>query len=147
MTIDDVVATCTASRRRSASRRARSHGKRHLTVSGNRPPQPRDAIFLGSGGNSVGTQSVEAEWMRLAGLKQRSLPGGRASLEMLRDTAAGSPVALDLSPDRTFARPNLARTSIGQLQIVTNMITVDGRPWTCAGPLMLGEVQRRRSQM
>jgi iron complex transport system substrate-binding protein len=46
-------------------------------------PATRDAIFLGAGGNSVGVQSVEAGWMRLAGLKQRSLPGGRASLEML----------------------------------------------------------------
>src|SRR4029453_10893141 len=46
-------------------------------------PATRDAIFLGAGGNSVGAQSVEAEWMRLAGLKQRGLPRGRARPELL----------------------------------------------------------------
>lgn len=106
----------------------------------------RDAIFLGSGGNSVGAQSVEAEWMRLAGLQQRSLPGGRASLELL---AMRPPAILLRSAyrrterslgqswlDHPLAKPKAAKT-----------ITVDGRPWTCAGPLMLDEIERLRSMM
>lgn len=120
--------------------------KRRLTALRSTQPPAQDAIFLGSGGNSVGAQSVEAEWMRLAGLKQRALPGGRASLELL---ATRPPAILLRSTyrrterslgqtwlDHPLARPKGART-----------ITVDGRPWTCAGPLMLGEVERLRSQM
>jgi iron complex transport system substrate-binding protein len=106
-------------------------------------PGQRDAIFLGAGGNSVGAQSVEAEWMRLAGLKQRALPGGRASLELL---ATRPPAILLRSTYRRSER------SIGQTWLehplarpkTSRILEVDGRPWTCAGPLMVGEVERLR---
>lgn len=103
----------------------------------------QDAIFLGAGGNSVGAQSVEAEWMRMAGLKQRALTGGRASLELL---ATHPPAVLLRSSYRRSER------SIGQDWLEhplarpksSRILEVDGRPWTCAGPLMLGEVERLR---
>jgi iron complex transport system substrate-binding protein len=106
----------------------------------------RDAIFLGGGGNSVGARSVEAEWMRLSGLKQRQLPGGRARLELL---ATRPPQVLLRSAYRRSER------SLGQAWLdhplarpsASKVITVDGRPWTCAGPLMLGEVERLRGLM
>lgn len=105
-----------------------------------------DAIFLGSGGTSVGAGSVEAGWMRLAGLKQRPLPGGRASLELL---ATHPPEVLLRSAYRRSER------SLGQTWLDhplarpkrSKIITVDGRPWTCAGPLMPREVERLRSMM
>lgn len=111
------------------------------------PPQPtRDAIFLGAGGNSVGARSLEAEWMLLAGLKQRALPGGRASLELL---AIRPPEILLRSAYRRSER------SLGQTWLEhplaspksSRIVTVDGRPWTCAGPLMIGEVRRLRAQL
>ena len=103
----------------------------------------RDTIFLGSGGTSIAAQSVEAEWMRLAGLKQRSLPGGRANLELL---ATRPPSVLLRSTYRRSER------SIGQSWLdhplanpkASRIVEVDGRPWTCAGPLMLREVERLR---
>jgi iron complex transport system substrate-binding protein len=103
----------------------------------------QDAIFLGAGGNSVGAQSVEAEWMRMAGLKQRALTGGRANLELL---ATHPPAVLLRSSYRRSER------SIGQDWLEhplarpksSRILEVDGRPWTCAGPLMLGEVERLR---
>lgn len=104
---------------------------------------PADVIFLGAGGNSVGATSLEAQWMRLAGLKQRALPGGRVGLELL---ATRPPMVLLRSSyrrnewslgqtwlDHPLARPKQSR-----------VVTVDGRPWTCAGPLMLGEIERLR---
>jgi iron complex transport system substrate-binding protein len=106
----------------------------------------RDAIFLGAGGNSVSARSVEAEWMRLAGLEQRALPGGRATLEQLAT-----------SPPAVLLRSTYRRTerSLGQTWLdhplarpkASRIVTVDGRPWTCAGPLMLGEVERLRSKL
>lgn len=108
--------------------------------------QVRDAIFLGSGGNSIASQSVEAQWMRFAGLKQRSLPGGHATLEML---ATRPPQVLLRSAYRRAER------SLGQNWLEhplanptsSKIVTVDGRPWTCAGPLMLTEVERLRSRL
>lgn len=103
----------------------------------------RDAIFLGAGGNSIGSQSVEAEWMQLAGLKQRALPGGRASLELLAT-----------KPPRVLLRSTYRRAerSLGQSWLNhplanpknSRIIAVDGRPWTCAGPLMVDEIRRLR---
>jgi iron complex transport system substrate-binding protein len=108
---------------------------------GSRPAS--DAIFLGAGGNSVGANSLEAQWMGLAGLRQRALPGGRASLELL---ATRPPTILLRSAYRRGER------SIGQAWLdhplakpkASKILTVDGRPWTCAGPLMPGEVERLR---
>jgi len=109
-------------------------------------PAGRDAIFLGAGGNSVGAKSVEAEWMRLAGLTQRPLPGGRATLEQL---ATDPPSVLLRSTYRRTER------SLGQTWLdhplarpkASKIVTIDGRPWTCAGPLMVGEVERLRSRL
>jgi len=112
-----------------------------------RPTGPElDAIFLGAGGNSVGSGSLEAEWMRMAGLGQRPLTGGRASLELLitrppaivlRSTYRRGERSLGQSwLDHPLAKPKRSR-----------IVKVDGRPWTCAGPLMLGEVERLRRML
>lgn len=146
MSIDDVarnlstVAAALGEPRRADAWRRRLSGLRKASVG------QRDAIFLGAGGNSVGAQSVEAEWMGLAGLKQRALPGGRASLELL---ATRPPAVLLRSSYRRSER------SIGQTWLdhplarpkSSRILEVDGRPWTCAGPLMLGEVERLRKQL
>jgi iron complex transport system substrate-binding protein len=109
-------------------------------------PAAHDAIFLGAGGNSVGAQSLEAEWMRLAGLRQRDLPGGRAGLELL---ATRPPAVLLRSTYRRSER------SIGQTWLdhplarpkASKILSIDGRPWTCAGPLMIDEVERLRKSI
>lgn len=110
------------------------------------PGRPsRDTIFLGAGGNSVGARSLEAEWMGLAGLRQRALPGGRASLELL---ATRPPAVLLRSSYRRSER------SLGQSWLdhplasprASKVMSIDGRPWTCAGPLMVGEIERLRSR-
>ncbi len=122
--------------------RARAWQQRLTWLKGS-PPVGRDAIFLGNGGNSVGAQSLEAQWMGLAGLRQRPLSGGRASLEML---ATRPPDIILRSIYRRSER------SIGQTWLDhplakprrSQVVSIDGRPWTCAGPLMLGEVERLR---
>jgi iron complex transport system substrate-binding protein len=106
-------------------------------------PPARDAIFLGAGGNSVGARSLEAEWMALAGLRQRTLPGGRANLELL----ASHPPAVILRS--TYRR---SERSIGEAWLnhplarpkASKILSIDGRPWTCAGPLMVEEIERLR---
>lgn len=108
------------------------------------PPPRRDAIFLGGGGNSLSAGSLGVQWMGLGGFRQRALPGGRATLEtlatrppqvLLRSTYRRQQPSLGQRwLDHPLARRSAART-----------IATDGRPWTCAGPMMLGEIERLRA--
>ena len=108
------------------------------------PPLPqRDTIFLGGGGNSLAAGSLGAQWMALAGFRQRALPGGRATLETL---ATRPPQVLLRSTYRRY------QSSLGQRWLdhplarssSARTIATDGRPWTCAGPLMVRDVERLR---
>jgi iron complex transport system substrate-binding protein len=146
MTIGDVAANMDRVAAALGQRTRASTWKRKLErLQAVRLPS-RDAIFLGAGGNSVGAQSVEAEWMRLAGLRQRALPGGRATLELLATR-----------PPEILLRSTYRRTerSLGQVWLdhplarpkASKLVAVDGRPWTCAGPLMLGEIERLRASL
>lgn len=108
------------------------------------PARPIEAVWLGGGGRSVPAQGLAGEWMRLAGLRQRALPGDRISLEQL----LVRPPAILLRSDyrqgqysgeqRWLAHP-LANRPSGSRTIVT-----DGRPWTCMGAAMVAEVARLR---
>lgn len=145
-TIDDVSSSMTLVARALGDERRAIAWKVRLSRLKRPAPAGNDAIFLGAGGNSVGAQSVEAQWMRLAGLKQRALPSGRATLELL---ATRPPEILLRSTYRRSER------SLGQAWLEhplarpseSKIIIVDGRPWTCAGPLMVGEIERLRRKL
>lgn len=104
----------------------------------------RDTIFLTDGGNSIAADGLGAEWMRLAGYEQRALDGGRATLETLA-----------LRPPQVLLRSTYRRAelSLGQRwlahplvkRLAARRVDTDGRPWTCAGPLMVDEIERLRS--
>ena len=108
------------------------------------PRRGADTIWLGGGGRSLGAQSLGAEWMALAGLKQRPLAGDRVSLEQL----LVAPPAVLLRSDyragqysgeqRWLAHPLAKKVRAGRT------LTTDGRLWTCMGPLLAGEIARLR---
>ena len=103
----------------------------------------RDSIFLGNGGQSVGATSLSAQWMVLAGFAQRPLSGGRATFE----TLLTAPPARLLRSDYRRAQVSLGQRWLGHpavARLARRTVTTDGRPWTCAGPLMLGEISRLR---
>jgi iron complex transport system substrate-binding protein len=111
------------------------------------PKRGADAVWLGGGGRSVGAGSLGAQWMALAGLKQRALAGDRITLEQL---LVRPPVILLRSnyragqysgEQRWLSHPlaNGARHS--------RTVTTDGRLWTCMGPLLAGEVLRLRREL
>ncbi len=103
----------------------------------------KDAIFVSGGGNSLAAGSPGAEWMALAGLMQRKLAGGRADLETLL-----------VRPPAVLVRSDYRRGQMSQgvrwfdhpivKRLEARTIITDGRAWTCAGPLMLEEVERLR---
>jgi iron complex transport system substrate-binding protein len=108
-------------------------------------PPAVPTLFLSGGGLSVDPTGLSAQWMALAGFRQLHVPGGKVRLERL---ATHPPAALLLSDYRS------GQMSLGQrwldhplVRASTSMkVHTDGRPWTCAGPLMLGEVTRLRSR-
>ena len=112
-----------------------------------RPPLRVDTIWLGGGGRTVSATGLEAQWMLLAGLRQRPLPGDRVSLE----TLIASPPALLLRSDyragqysngqRWLAHP--AARHAARLRT----LPTDGRRWTCMGPLLIEEIERLRREV
>lgn len=112
-----------------------------------RPQGTKDTIWLSAGGRSVSPNGLEAQWLRLAGLRQRALSGDAATLETL---AAAPPQVLIRSNYRArqFSRsqgwlrhPLAARVRAGR------SLTADGRRWTCMGPLLIPEIVRLRREL
>lgn len=120
--------------------------RRMTSLMRSRPPLRVDTIWLGGGGRSVAATGLEAQWMALAGLKQRPLRGDRVPLEIL----IASPPALVLRSDyragqysngqRWLTHP-AARHAAGVRTLPT-----DGRRWTCLGPLLIDEIERLRRE-
>ena len=109
-----------------------------------RPGRSADTIWLGGGGRTVAANFLAAQWMALAGLRQRAVAGDRVSLEQL---LVGPPAVLlrsdyrqgQYSGEQRWLSHPLARRARGARNLVT-----DGRPWTCLGPAMVAEIERLR---
>ncbi|MDQ8754826.1 ABC transporter substrate-binding protein [Sphingosinicella sp. LHD-64] len=111
------------------------------------PPAQAEAIWLGGGGRTVSAVGLEAQWMALAGLRQRPLRGDRVGLE----TLLARPPQILLRSDyrqgqysaaqRWLTHPAAARVR-GARTIAT-----DGRRWTCMGPPLIGEIHRLRREI
>lgn len=111
------------------------------------PARPLETIWLGGGGRTVQAQGLSADWMRLAGLRQRSLAGDRVSLEEL--LVRPPPILLrsdyrsgEYSGEQRWLTHPLAR----QVKR-SRTIHSDGRRWTCMGPLMIDETLRLRKAL
>jgi iron complex transport system substrate-binding protein len=110
-----------------------------------RPAPAADTIWLGGGGRTVAAGSLAAQWMALAGFRQRAMAGDRVPLEQL----LVRPPAVILRSDyrqgqysgeqRWLSHP-LARRVRGARTLAT-----DGRAWTCMGPLLVPEIERLRT--
>lgn len=111
------------------------------------PRSTQDTIWLGGGGRSVPASGLAAEWMRLAGMRQRSLRGDRVTLEQL----LVSPPQVLLRSDyrqteysgeqRWMSHPLARRTRAGKT------LATDGRRWTCMGPSLIPELLRLRQEV
>jgi iron complex transport system substrate-binding protein len=107
------------------------------------PPRAIDTIWLGGGGLSLSATGLGAQLLRLAGLRQRALPGGRVSFETLVTMPPKILVRSDYRSgqmsqgQRWLSHPLLAR-------LPSRRVATDGRRWTCSGPLMIDEIERLR---
>jgi iron complex transport system substrate-binding protein len=110
------------------------------------PTPDVDTLWIGGGGRTVRAEGLEAQWMALAGLRQREVNGDQVQLQ---DLLADPPSVLlrsdyrggQYSRQQAWLAHPLARAAHGSRTIVT-----DGRPWTCMGPLLIDEVERLRRE-
>ena len=111
------------------------------------PPARIDAIWLGGGGRTVSADGLEAQWMALAGLRQRAMTGDRVSLETLIARAPAILLRSDYregqysGAQRWLSHPVARRARAGRT------LTTDGRRWTCMGPLLIAEIERLRREL
>ncbi|MGE5720911.1 MAG: hypothetical protein ACM3YM_00495 [Sphingomonadales bacterium] len=109
------------------------------------PARRTDTIWLGGGGESLAPDGLGAEWMRLAGLRQRPLAASRVTLEEL---ALHRPAILLRSDYRSGQYSSQQHWLSHPLVAHGGWKTVrtDGRRWTCMGPMMIGEIARLRRE-
>lgn len=120
--------------------------KRLARLRASAPMKARDAVWLGGGGQTIGVPSVGADWMRIAGLAQRPLTGDRISLE----TLLVRPPSVLVQSTYRHGEFSLGAQWLNH-PIVRNArarrLQADGRAWTCMGPLVIGEIERLRSEL
>ena len=122
------------------------------------PKHRLDTIWLGGGGRTVPAGGLAAEWMTLAGFRQRRTVGDRVSLETLlvrppeillrSDYRSGQYsgeqrwLSHPLARSASMRRWPVPWTSLGRA--ASRTVVSDGRPWTCMGPPMIAETLRLR---
>ena len=111
------------------------------------PARAVDTIWLGGGGRTVPATGLAAEWMRLAGLRQRAFWGDRVTLEQL----LVSPPAILLRSDYRQGQYSAAQRWLNHPAArnvrAARTIATDGRLWTCMGPALIGEIRRLRREV
>jgi iron complex transport system substrate-binding protein len=111
--------------------------------------QPRrlpDTIWLGGGGRSVQATGLAADWMRLAGFRQRPLHGDRVSLEQLLVRPPAILLRSDYRRGQYSGEQRWLMHPLAKGTRRSRSVATDGRAWTCMGPPMVDEVSRLRRQ-
>lgn len=110
------------------------------------PRQRWDTLWLGGGGRTVPAKGLAAEWMGLAGMRQRPIAGDRVSLEQLLVRPPQLLLRSDYrqgqysSEQRWLSHPLARQVRAGRT------IATDGRAWTCMGPTLIPEIERLRRE-
>jgi iron complex transport system substrate-binding protein len=118
-------------------------------IAGLRRTAPRsgiDTIWLGGGGRSVAANGLAAQWMALAGLRQRPLAGDRVSLEQLLVRPPATLLRSDYRSGQYSGEQRWLSHPLAKRTRQSRTLVTDGRLWTCMGPLLAREVERLRAE-
>lgn len=107
------------------------------------PQRGDDAVFLSGSGRSMAADGLGADWLRLAGFRQRALPGNRMSLEIMT-TQPPKWLIINNYRSTQFSRGTIWLTHPLVRLAPSQRLVADGRRWTCQGPAMIDEVERLR---
>ena len=108
------------------------------------PNTRRDTIWLGGGGRTVSASGLEAQWMALAGMRQRAMQGDRVSLETLLVHPPAILLRSDYRQGQYSAGQRWLDHPLAREARAQRTLTTDGRLWTCMGPLLVDEIYRLR---
>ena len=112
------------------------------------PARQRPAVLLSGGGYTVRIDSLAAELARHAGLAQQAYVDERIALERL---IADPPEVIVVTSYRagqaSLHQMWLAHPALKRLPASTRMIEIDGRSWTCLGPLVAGDIAKLRARL
>ena len=140
--LDDVEASVTTAGRGLGTAAGRDYAASQAGGAAERapPPDAADTIWLGGGGQQRSAPDrLEAQWMRLAGLRAAADPLAIACQPGDCWCCARRPILLR---SRLSAGPNIRPGSAGSTircarPLSSQVIATDGRPWTCMGPLLI----------
>lgn len=111
-----------------------------------RPTAQIDTLWLGGGGRTVSATGLEAQWMALAGMRQRAVRD-RVGLDLL----IARPPAILLRSDYRQSQYSAAQRWLTHPAARglrgTRIVATDGRRWTCLGPTLIGEIARLRREV
>lgn len=108
------------------------------------PPARLEAIWLGGGGRTVPATGLEAQWMSLAGLRQRPIRGDRVSLEELIARPPQILLRSDYRQGQYSGAQRWLSHPVARRPSRSRLLVTDGRRWTCMGPLLIMETLRLR---
>jgi len=121
--------------------------RRMDAVMRSRPARLSDTIWLGGGGRTISATGLEAQWMWLAGMRQRVMHGDRVPLE----TLLASPPAILLRSDYRQGQYSSGQRwlthPLARYARAGRTLPTDGRLWTCMGPLLIDEIYRLRREV
>lgn len=110
------------------------------------PRAVADTIWIGGGGRTVAGAGLEAQWMALAGFRQRAVAGERVELEELLARPPAVLLRSDYRAGQYSRGQNWLEHPIARAARVSRTVTTDGRRWTCMGPVLVDEIQRLRRE-
>lgn len=110
-------------------------------------PTTMDTIWLGGGGRSMPARGLAAEWMSLAGLRQRPLRGDRVTLEQLLLTPPRVLLRSDYRQGEYSGQQRWMEHPLARSTRAGRTLTTDGRRWTCMGPSLVSEILRLRKAL
>lgn len=126
--------------------RVSSWQKRFKAVQGRQPRVMTKALWIGVGGVGMAPDSATASWLAFAGIEPVAAPAGLSRVEQV--VTSDAPLILRSRYDAgNYSRAGayldhpLVRKS-GRRQI-----DVDGRRFTCSGPLLLDEIERLQREV
>jgi iron complex transport system substrate-binding protein len=121
--------------------------RRMDAVMRSRPERRRDAIWLGGGGRTISATGLEAQWMRLAGMRQRVMQGDRVPVETLLLNPPAVLLRSDYRQGQYSSGQRWLAHPLARFARAGRTIPTDGRLWTCMGPLLIDEIYRLRREV
>lgn len=112
------------------------------------PGKRQSAILLLGGGYTVPVDGLAADLARHAGLEQQALPSVRVELEQLLIHPPDVIVLTQYRENQTSLYQHwLSHPALKRLPKRTRILGIDGRAWTCLGPLAAGEMAQLRARL